>query len=218
VDGFTAMVEAVSFSEVEQKVLVRNFHVMRAELRHIATQDFDTLRIQYQGDRIQTLRHLPHDDEADRALQAVRLAAAWQTAMAETITSVLGDLSGLHLAIGLDAGPTLVSKLGEYGNRDMICLGKAVRRAAKIEQALAGDEIGISATVRDLLPARVAALFEWDQAKNCYVQAGVRYNDIVLAEEAEKLDKAKTKTRTSVGATGGVSDHENSSPRPRWHP
>jgi class 3 adenylate cyclase len=218
VDGFTAMVEAASFSDVEQEVLMRNFHVMRAELRHIATQDFDTLRIQYQGDRIQALRHLPYDDEADRALQAVRLAAAWQTAMAETITTVLGDLSGLHLAVGLDTGPTLVSKLGEYGNRDMICLGKSVRRAAKIEQALAGDEIGMSATVRDLLPSRVAELFKWDQAKNCYVQAGVRYNDIVLAEEAEKLDAAKTTMKTSMGAGGGGSGYEHSSPRPRWHP
>jgi class 3 adenylate cyclase len=218
VDGFTATVEAAT-TDVEKEDLIRRFHVIRAELRHVTVQDFDTLRVQYQGDRIQALRHMPHDDEADRALRAVRLAAAWQSSMEETLPSVLVGLADVHLAVGLDVGATIVSRLGERGNRDVICLGKPVRRAAKIQGKLDGDEVGISDGVRKLLPGRVADLFTWDSSKNCYVAQGLRYNDVILAEEAEKLDSSNgsngSNEKTSI-PTGGGSIREFA-PRPRWH-
>lgn len=119
VDGFTATVEAAA-TDAETEDLIRRFHVIRTELRHVTVQDFDTLRVQYQGDRIQALRHMPHDGDADRALRAIRLAAAWQSSMEETIPAVLGGMADVHLAVGLDVGATMISKLGERGNRDMI--------------------------------------------------------------------------------------------------
>lgn len=220
VDGFTAMVEAAMTDDAKER-MIRNFHVMRAELRHVTVQDFDTLRVQYQGDRIQALRHMPHDDEGNRALRAVRLAAAWQSSMEETIAPALGGLSGIHLAVGLDVGPTIVSKLGEHGNRDMICLGKPVRRAAKVQGKLDGDEVGITEALKSLLPQRVADLFTWDSAKNCHVASGLRYNDVALAEEAEKLDRGGSNgsngnvQKTNIPAVeGGVREP---APRPRWH-
>lgn len=216
-DGFTAMVEEATTDDAKQR-MIRRFHIMRAELRHVTVQDFDTLRVQYQGDRIQALRHMPHGEESARALRAVRLAAAWQSSMEETLTPALGELSGVHLAVGLGVGPTVVSKLGEHGNRDMICLGKAVRRAAKIEGALDGDEVGICDAVTGLLPQRVANLFTWDGGKNCHVARGLRFNDVVLAEEAEKLDTANGSNgndSSSAPAVGsGLREH---APRPRWH-
>lgn len=219
VDGFTGMVEA-AVTDDEKERMIRRFHVMRAELRHVTVQDFDTLRVQYQGDRVQALRHMPCDDERDRALRAVRLAAAWQSSMEETITATLDDITGAHLAVGLDVGPTIVSKLGEHGNRDMICLGKPVRRAAKIQGKLDGDEVGISDALRNLLPQRVADLFRWDQSKNAHVVRGLRYNAVVLAEEAEKLDRSNDASNGTVNKTGiatvggGVREV---APRPRWH-
>lgn len=213
VDGFTAVVEAAT-TDAEKQKLIRRFHVMRAELRDVTVQDFDTLRVQYQGDRIQALRHLPHDDDASRPLRGVRLAAAWQSSMEETLAPALGALEGVHLAVGLDVGPTVVSKLGEHGNRDMICLGKPVRRAAKIEAKLDGDEVGISDALKKLLPLRVAELFKWDTNKNCHVARGLRYNDVINAEQAEKLDKGDPNGSNGGRVTRGVREH---APRPRWH-
>jgi class 3 adenylate cyclase len=218
IDGFTSVVEAAT-DDADRERLIRHFHVARAEIRHVTTQDFGTLRVQYQGDRTQALDHLPHDDEAGRALHAVRLAAAWQSTMEDSLPAVIGNPDDIHLAIGLDAGPTIVSKLGQRGNRDMICLGKAVRLAAKIQGRLDGDEIGISQTVRDLLPGRVADLFPWDAAKKCYMAKGLRYNDVILAEEAGALDEGDGSNGSSVnipaigGATGDLTI-----PRRRWHP
>lgn len=212
VDGFTAMVEGAN-TDTAKANLLRLFQVLRKELRAVCVTDFGTLRVQYQGDRIQSLRHLAHDDAEDRALRSVRLAAAWQSSMEEVIANTLTGLAGAHLAIGLSSGPTLVSRLGETGGRDVVCLGKPVRRAAKIEAALDGDEVGISGEIRNALPERVANLFTWDTTKNCYLAKGLRYNDVLNAEAADKLDKSVSARRnpTLVGSSS-VRDE----PRPRW--
>lgn len=215
IDGFTAIVEAAT-SDADKARLLRRFHLMRSELRHVATQDLDTLRVQYQGDRIQALRHRPHDIDADRALNAVELAAAWQDTMEDTLPEVLGPLESAHLAIGLATGPTAISKLGERGNRDMICLGKAVRRAAKIQSKLDGNEVGISDAVLKLLPDRVANLFAWNSGKNCHVAKGLTYNEVVDAAEADKLDKAASAMKSRIPAASGAL-REYAAPRPRWH-
>jgi class 3 adenylate cyclase len=213
IDGFTAIVEDATTNDAKAR-LIRRFHLMRSELRHVCTSDFDTLRVQYQGDRIQSLRHLPHGTPEDRALEAVKLAAAWQSTMEDTLPAVLGVLDAAHLAIGLDVGATAVSRLGERGNRDMICLGKPVRRAAKIEGKLDGNEIGLSDALLKLLPDRVGELFDWDAGKNCHVAKGLTYNDVVDAVEADRLDNSAAVARTRVPALAGADAY---TPRPRWH-
>ncbi len=106
VDGFTAMVEGAS-SDTAKANLLRLFQVLRKELRSVCVTDFGTLRVQYQGDRIQGLRHLAHDNAEDRALRSVRLAAGWQSSMEEVIATrlrgslVLTSRSG---SVGSDAG------------------------------------------------------------------------------------------------------------------
>lgn len=215
VDGFTATVEAATTDD-EKARLVRRFHHIRSELRHVCTQDFSTLRVQYQGDRIQSVRHLPHDDEVTRTLEAVKLAAAWQSTMEDVLPAVLGPFEGARLAVALATGPTAVSKLGERGNRDLICLGKPVRRAAKIEAKLDGNEIGITEGIRSQLPDRVAALFAWDSGKNCYLAKGLTYNAVMDAIEADILDKSVDASSAAGLAVGGSSRFDVR-PRPRWH-
>ncbi len=217
IDGFTGVVEAAT-EDYDRERLIRRFHITRAEIRHVTTQDFGTLRVQYQGDRTQALDHLPHDAEDARALHAVRLAAAWQSTMEESLPAVIGNPDDIHLAIGVDAGLTIVSKLGQHGNRDMICLGRAVRLAAKIQGRLDGDEVGISNAVYKLLPKRVADLFPWDTSKKCYLAKRLRYNDVILAEEAERLDEGggSNGSSLSIPAIQGATD-ELAQPRRRWH-
>lgn len=142
-DGFTAIVAAAMSDDDQLAGLVRDFHIVRAELRHVALRDYDpTLRVQYQGDRIQLLRHLPHDDPAKRALQAVKIAAAWNSSLTQTLPEVI-DLDDLDIATGIADGPTLISRLGTRGNRDVVTVGAGVRRAERIQRNLDGGEIGI---------------------------------------------------------------------------
>ena len=140
VDGFTAIVEQAT-TNARRAELVKDFHIIRYELNYVRKDDCPgTLRIQYQGDRIQTLRHLPHDDAPARAMRALEVAAGWQSSIRETLPDVI-DLGELRLAIGVAAGPTLVSKLGTRGNRDVLALGAGVQRAERIQRNIDGDEL-----------------------------------------------------------------------------
>ena len=186
VDGFTGIVEQAT-TNARRAELVKGFHIVRYELNYVRKDDYPgTLRVQYQGDRIQTLRHLPHDDPAARAMRALEVAAGWQSSIRETLPGVIG-LDELRLAIGLAAGPTLVSKLGTRGNRDVLALGSGVRRAERIQRNIDGDELGVDGAVHDELPEDVAALFDWRAGAQGYVTEDLRVNQLALAQQAASL-------------------------------
>jgi len=185
-DGFTAVVEAAR-SDRERAALVRAFHIIRYELNYVRKDDYSgSLRVQYQGDRIQVLRHLPHAEPGDRALDALRIAAGWQSSIRETLPEVV-DRDDLRLATGIAAGPTIVSKLGTTGNRDVLALGPDVRRAERIQRNIDGDEVGVAGPVHELLPEDVAALFGWRAGAQGYVAEDLRINQLELALQAESL-------------------------------
>lgn len=233
-DGFTAIVEGAA-SDEERAKLVRDFHVMRAELRHVAVQDVPpTLRVQYQGDRIQVLRHLPHDDAEARALAIVEVAAGWQSSMTETLPEFLHN-DAVKLATGLAAGPTVVTKVGRRGNRDVVALGRGVRRAERIQRNLDGDEVGIDGEIYELLPEDLAAKFGWRAGTQGYVAEDLRANELAYALEASSLDHGEPQRVTAgevasvglaLGAAGlagaaanrAAARERNATPRRRWAP
>lgn len=189
-DGFTTIVEQAT-TNARRAELVKALHIIRYELNYVRKDDYPgTLRIQYQGDRIQTLRHLPHDDPGARAMCALEVAAGWQSSIRETLPAVI-NLDELRLAIGLATGPTLVSKLGTRGNRDVLALGSGVRRAERIQRNIDGDELGIDGAVRGELPEDIAELFTWRAGAQGYVTEDLRVNQLALAQQAAALAAGK---------------------------
>jgi class 3 adenylate cyclase len=79
----------------------------------------------------------------------------------EVVKECLTDAANLSVAIGIDYGTTLVSKLGSRGARDRICLGDAVEQAAKIEERVEGTDTGISTEAHTQLPGHIGDLFHW---------------------------------------------------------
>lgn len=200
-DGFTAMVEAAT-TNAERAALVRDFHVVRYELNYVRKDDHGpTTRIQYQGDRIQVLRHHPHAAPAARALAAVEVASGWQSSMRETLAEILAR-SELRLAMGVAAGPTLLSKLGTRGTRDVLALGPAVRQAERIQRNLDADELGVDGALRDELPEDIAALFEWRPGVQGHVVEDLRVNQLELAKGAAPL--AAGERHSVTPANGGL--------------
>jgi|GEM_PF-956823 len=205
-DGFTAIVEEAMGDDDRLTSLVRAFHIVRAELRHVAIGDYGpNLRVQYQGDRIQLLRHLPHDGGVKRAEQALRTAAAWNSSLTLTLPDVI-DIEGLAVATGIADGPTLISKLGTRGNRDVLAVGGGVRRAERIQRNLDGGEIGIDTSTLDRLPESVQDLFEWRSGPQAHVCVDRDIADLELAMRAESYESeeeqqvASTATKVLVGA------------------
>ncbi len=146
VSGFTRYIDAAA-TEEEQRSALRVFHAIRKEMSQVIRSDFAGLRIQFQGDRAQGLFHLPKDDAAIIATHAVETAIGAQSSMEKTLKELVPEAANLKLAVGVDLGTTLVSKLGARAQRDRICLGEAVERAAECEEECEGGQIGITRDV-----------------------------------------------------------------------
>jgi class 3 adenylate cyclase len=183
VSGFTAYIDAAT-SEDDKKAALRVFHAIRKETARVISGDFDGLRIQYQGDRIQGLFHLPQDDEEAIVKKVVEAAAGLQSSMESTLKACLPEASELRLAIGVDLGTTLISKLGARGQRDRICLGEAVENAAQLEERSAGGQIAGSSQVHSLLPEYLCERFSYSTTVQGYVATDL------TAEQVERAAKA----------------------------
>lgn len=181
VDGFTAFIEDANDRD-ELPEAVRAYHAIRSEMRHVVVADYDGLRLQYQGDRVQGLAYLPLDDPGKAAVKAVRAAAALHSAVAEVLPQVIGS-AVRPLAIGLAAGPVLVSKLGEHGNRDVVSLGVSTADAARVQGRLDGWQTGLDASVYSRLPAWLADLFTWNSTAGAYLADNLTLDEIEDAEQ-----------------------------------
>ncbi len=189
VDGFTRYVASANTDEQKQSAL-RVFHAVRKEMAAVIKQDFEGLRVQYQGDRVQALFHLPKDDPSAMAAKAVNAAAGLQSSMQYSLKECLPELSTLQLAIGIDFGVTLVSRLGIRGQRDRICLGNPVQSAAYTQDKCKGGEIGITSPLHILLDQTAQRQFSFDEKRGIYIATGLT---------AEKTDRLK---RAAAYATG----------------
>jgi class 3 adenylate cyclase len=73
VSGFTAYIDGAATTS-DQKEALRVFHAIRLEMARVVKDDFDGVRVQFQGDRVQALFHLPEDDAPGFCDEAVRAA------------------------------------------------------------------------------------------------------------------------------------------------
>jgi hypothetical protein len=186
VAGFTAYIDGATTDEKKREAL-RAFHAIRREMARVVKDDYNGVRVQFQGDRVQGLYHLPTDDEAGVSEEAVRAAVGLQSSFEEVLKTLLPEIADLGLAVGVSRGDTIAARLGERAHRDRICLGADVLRAERNEERVEKNEIGISANVRDHLGEDLADQFVWDDGKGCYVALGLTQSKLDLAEGAKAL-------------------------------
>jgi len=198
--GFTAYVAAAT-DEEEKKVRLRVFAAIRKELAKVAKDDFDGVRVQYQGDRVQVLLNMPRGDDERIAENAVQIALAMQSSMEVTLKAALPDAKDLALAVGIDMGSTLASQYGTRGERDRMCLGSAVDFAAEIEDVSAGGETAISARLYEKLTEPTRKLFSRSGSR--YVAKGKLLDDYERAQEVSKYSASKV--YVNLGAVASVS-------------
>lgn len=186
VSGFTKYIDD-AVTEEEQRTALRVFHAIRREMAHVVKDDFEGLRIQFQGDRVQGLFHLPKDDKAAIATEVVNAAVGLQSSMEHTLKAALNpDADTLTLAVGVDMGTTLVTKLGTRAHRDRICIGEPVEEAARCEGRSTGGQIGITKPVYDALSDDLQSHFAWSSSAQCYVANNLTAEKVERAARAEK--------------------------------
>lgn len=201
VSGFTAYIDAAT-SEEDKRAALRVFHAIRKEMARVITGDFDGLRIQYQGDRVQGLFHLPQDDEDAIVKKVVDAAAGLQSSMEYTLKACLPEASELRLAIGVDLGTTLVSKLGARGQRDRICLGEAVECAAQLEERSEGGQIAVSSQIHGLLPEYLCERFSYSATVQGYIATDLTAEQIERAAKAAEVYGVGTPVFVRTSAAG----------------
>jgi class 3 adenylate cyclase len=183
ITGFTAYIDRAESDEEKRKAL-RVLHAIRKEMATVVAVDFNGLRVQFQGDRVQGLYHMPKDEETSIATEAVEAAIGLQSSMEKTIKEKLPEAEELQLAVGVDIDTTLVSKLGTRAHRDRICLGSAVENAAKSEEKCSGGQLGVSRRIYEALPERLSKHFSYDITIGCYVAKNLTADKVERAAKA----------------------------------
>jgi class 3 adenylate cyclase len=200
VTGFTNYIDSAETDEKKKEAL-RVLHAIRREMARVVKKDFKGIRVQFQGDRVQGLFHLPKDAEADFATEAVDAAVGLQSSMEKTIKAVLPEAGHLKLAVGVDLDITLVTKLGTHAHRDRMCLGEGVESAARLEEKCSGGQIGISKRIYDLLPERLKQHFGYNSTLKCYVAENLT---------ADKVERAAKAANATVGAPAFITSKNSS--------
>ena len=197
VDGFTSYIDGLEQIDENLVEAIRTFHVLRGVMRDSAVQDFNALRIQYQGDRMQALVYRPVGDDEKTAFTAVKLAAALITVANEIVPAAVYTTEVHPLAIGLAWGQVLVSRIGEHGNTDVISLGSSTAKAADIQQHLDGNTIGIDGALRDLLPEWLQQAFKWSTSARGYVATDLDWHAFCLLETSEEENDSLVQHRVN---------------------
>lgn len=212
ITGFTAYIDGAE-TEDKKKEALKVLHAIRREMATVVHTDFNGIRVQFQGDRVQGLCHLPENIEADIATEAVDAAVGLQSSMEKTIKEVLLEASHLNLAVGVDMDITLVTKLGTHAHRDRICLGKGVESAAKLEEKCSGGQIGISKRIYDLLPERLNKHFNYNSTLKCYVAENLTCDKVERAAKASHAIAGAPAFISSNGSSVQISQRESEGAR-----
>jgi Adenylate and Guanylate cyclase catalytic domain len=189
VSGFTAYIDAADTTE-KLRAALREFHAIRHEMARVVRTDYDGIRIQFQGDRVQGLFHTPVDSADGFCTEAVNAAIGLQSSFELVLKEQLPNIASLGIAVGVSQGETIATKLGERGHRDRICLGSDVLRAEQNEERVGKQDVGISANVRDHLENDLAERFVWNTEANCYVAHGLDHNKLSLSKASSLYEGA----------------------------
>jgi class 3 adenylate cyclase len=152
IDGFTKYVQDAE-DDAAVVSLVRQLHLIRHEFHAVMKQDYPGVVLQHQGDRVFGILHLPagEEDLNKRCRKALDAAIGLQSSMEHVIGDKLPAQEKLHVAVGLDVGTALVTRLGKQGKRENVCLGREVTSAEKMQLRSPGTQIRISKVIYDAI-------------------------------------------------------------------
>lgn len=197
VDGFTRYIDGAETDDEKEEAL-RVFHAIRREISRVVRRDYDGIHVQFQGDRLQGLFHMPAGELSAIVTNAVEAAVGLQSSMQKTLPLHLPAVKDLALAIGIDVGPTLASKLGTRGMRDRICIGEPVEGAAAVQERHDGGVIALTAKAYDALPTELQRYFAKDERTGDWIA-----RDLTI-EKLERAARAAIYGAGSVGVGSGA--------------
>jgi class 3 adenylate cyclase len=190
IDGFSDYIESLEDDEEKRDGIVA-LDMMRYEFREVLKNDYSGgVRVQYQGDNIVGLVHMPAKDESKVAERALDIAAGIQASMQHTLNEIVPEAKDLTVTVGVALTQTLATQLGPRGRRNAMVVGPAVTKADRISAALDGTEVGFSKQAYDALPEHLQASFIWSSRAQAWVAANLPADKLDLIKEAHARELA----------------------------
>ena len=193
IDGFTNYISDRISDDGEAKNAVRVLHVLRGELDAVLHNDFEGRKIRFIGDCIHGIMVEGTASNTDAELStevAIKCAGAlrssFETALDELAEAGI-DATELGLAIGLEYGPTSVTRLGVHGERIRCCVSRSVLASETEQLRCDGSETGIGVIAEKKAPAALAELFSHERKR-----ANLTYDTVTSALAKARARSAST--------------------------
>lgn len=191
IDGFSAYVE--NNIEDDPEDVVRALHVLRSELDHVVSDDFEGRRVRFIGDCIHgaLLDGTAYTTYTEETVSnAVLCAGGLRSGFSEAkkfLKEKKVVLDDLGLAIGFEFGPLSISRLGMKGDMVRCAVGRNVLNSETEQARCDGTETAIGEEAFDNGSDAVRELFEDDR-----IVANLDYDSAVtgLAASDDKTAKA----------------------------
>ena len=155
IDGFTNFVDQSILGGSEKiREAVKIVHVIREELNSVLKEDFGGKRVRFIGDCIHgcVAEGERTDDAAKSVREAVLCASAMRSSFDLCLETVPSD-AAIDLAVGIEYGPTPMTRLGHRGDDSVRCAAsRATIEAERTQQAIehGGVRLGaVAAAIAD---------------------------------------------------------------------
>jgi len=138
---------------------VRALYVMRQEFQNVVEEDFGGRKVRFIGDCIHALIAEGSETETssrDTVASATHCAGGLHSSFA-LCQSILGGLDSLGLAIGLELGPTPISRIGIRGDRSVrVASSIATARSEKLQKDCEHNGVKLGENALAAAPAALA--------------------------------------------------------------
>lgn len=160
--GYTDYIDgAVSSGDIHEAV--RALYVIRQEFQNVVEKDFGGRKVRFIGDCIHAVIAEGSRTETDKrkSVSSAALCAGGLHSSFSLCKEVLGNLASLGLAIGLELGPTPISRIGIRGDRSVrVASSIATTISEKMQQECEHNGIKFGANALRVAPAALEDLLD----------------------------------------------------------
>ncbi len=164
IDGYTRYIDqSVDNGTVGEAV--RALHVMRGELNNVLKQDFRGRKVRFIGDCIHGI--IAQGDavstDSKATVEAALRCAGGMRSSFKLCQALLPTTSALGLAIGIEMGPTPVSRIGIRGDRSVrLASSIATMRSAVLQRECDGTQTALGPWARAAASRDIQQMFAQD--------------------------------------------------------
>ena len=182
---------------------IRALYVIRAELQNVVEEDFNGRKVRFIGDCIHALLAegtKTETDDRSSVVQSFKCAGGLRSSF-RICQDELSGLETLGLTIGIEYGPTPVSRIGIRGVRSVRLASSVATATSEQMQRDCGDnDTKFGPAAMAVIPVALN-----DLANASGIAATLTYDDVVLSlsaqhtpEPAPRYGRAHTRTGTTV--------------------